>query len=262
MSELISNRYCRAASRVIIAAAIFLLSAPVFGPGVAARSAGQSGDLKSVDAVLDKYVTALGGKEAVRKVTSAVQTGTFEAPEAGLKGTVEAYSKLPNKSLQKITIDGIGVIQQIYDGSKGWYDDPAGGTREIQGEELAQFRRLSDLHRDIKYHEIYEKLTLVGKEKVGGSDAYVIEGVPAQGKPEKLYFDVSTGLLVRQDMTAVSPQGEAPTQTYFEDYRDVGGLKMPFTVRQVTPAITFTVKSTDIKLNIPIDDSKFAIAAK
>jgi len=227
-------------------------------PQTASKPADQASAAGSVDAILDKYIAALGGKEAIKNVTSVVQTGTFEAPEAGLKGLAEGYSKLPNKFVQKINIDGVGVFLRGYDGKIGWFDDPTVGAGEITGQELAQTLSLSDLHRDIKYRELYKTLTFSGKEKVGDSDAYVIEAVPPQAKPEKLYFDISTGLLVRQDIVVISPTGETSTQTFYEDYRDVGGVKMPFTVRQVSPALSFVTRLSDIKVNVPIDDAKFA----
>jgi zinc protease len=226
----------------------------------AAQTAGrvEQGAAPDVDAILDRYVKALGGKEALENVTSQVGTGTFEAPEAGLSGPTEQYSKAPNRFFQKLTITGLGVVQQGYDGKVGWSQDPVTGLRELQGAELAQTLRLSDIHRDIKLKQLYQTLRAAGKEKVGDSDAYVIEAVPPAAKPEKLYFDVSTGLLVRQDVVTISPQGEVPAQTYFEDYRDVGGVKIPFTVRQVAGSITFITKLTEVKVNVPVDDSKFA----
>ncbi|HEY6327947.1 MAG TPA: hypothetical protein VI756_01325, partial [Blastocatellia bacterium] len=246
-----TGKYRRGQVLMVAIAVLFL--APVMvnsgkteaaGPTSAKPSQQTGPALPTVDAILDKYIAAIGGKDAIKNLTSVVQTGVFEVPEANLKGQAEGYGKAPNKAAFKVTLDGYGVVQQIYDGTRGWYSDPAGGSREIKGEELAQLQRSSDLHRDIKYHELYDKLTVVGKDKVGASDAYVIEAVPSGGgKPEKFYFDTTSGLLVRQDMVAATPQGETQTEIYSEDYRDVGsGLKMPFTTRQVTPQVSFTLK--------------------
>jgi outer membrane lipoprotein-sorting protein len=265
------SRYRRwAPAFTAAAAAALFLSLPLAGGGkteaASTKSASlsqQSAALPTVDAILDKYVAAIGGKDAIKGLTSVVQTGIFEAPEPGFKGQVEAYGKLPNKFALKVTIEGFGVVQQVYDGTKGWSSDPASGAREIKGEELAQLQRSSDLHRDIKFHELYDKLTVTGKDKVGNNDTYVVEAVPhGGGKPEKLYFDTSTGFLVRQDIISVSPQGETPTEGYLDDYRDVGsGLKMAFTLRQVTPQISFNIKYSDVKINVPIEDSKFTAPA-
>jgi len=212
----------------------------------------------TVNAILDKYVAAIGGKEAIESLSTIVRTGTFEAVAAGYKGTVEIYSKVPNKFLQTIVVEGVGPISQVSDGKMGWLEDPAVGVREMKGAELAQVLRLSDPHRQIKYRQTYKTIALMGKEKVGDIDTYVIEGHPVEGKPDKLYFDVSTGLLVREDIVVISSDSETPAQMFFEDYRDVGGIKMPFTLRQITPALTSAIKLSDTRINVPVDDAKFA----
>ena len=212
----------------------------------------------SVEAILDRYVAALGGMEAINSLTSVEETSSFEAPEAGLKGSTEAYSKLPNKVFQKVRIEGVGVFLRVSDGKKEWSGDPVSGVVDITGLQIRRPLSLSDLRRDIKHREIFKALTVIGKEKVGNNDAYVIKAVPSVGLPETFYFDTTTGLLVRKDIVAISLMGETPTQTFFEDYREVGGVRIPFTVRQVTPALTCVTTLRDIKVNVAIDDARFA----
>jgi hypothetical protein len=48
-----------------------------------------------------------------------------------------------------------------------------------------------------------------------------------------------------------------PIEVYLEDYKEVDGIKIPFTVKQVTPAFSFTIKLAEVKHNVPIDDAKF-----
>jgi len=72
-----------------------------------------------------------------------------------------------------------------------------------------------------------------------------------------MYFDTETGQVIRQDAERESPQGAALIQTYFEDFRDVDGVKMPFTIRQVMPMFELMLKFTEVKHNIEIDDAKF-----
>jgi hypothetical protein len=59
------------------------------------------------------------------------------------------------------------------------------------------------------------------------------------------------------DVIAESPQGTIPAEIYLEDYRDVEGVKIPFTIRQTSPAISFTIRLEEVKNNVPIDDAKF-----
>jgi hypothetical protein len=70
---------------------------------------------------------------------------------------------------------------------------------------------------------------------------------------------VETGLLLRRTTSTATPVGVIPEQVDFEDYRDVDGLKMPFTIRVSTidPSYSITRKFTEIKLNVPIDEMRF-----
>jgi hypothetical protein len=213
--------------------------------------------LPSVDQILNRYVQALGGKAAIERLTSMAMTGAIEVQSAGLKGKAELIAHVPNKYLLKIEIDGIGAFSQGFDGTAGWAQDPINGLRDISGLELAQLKREADLHRDAHLKDVYTKLVVKGKEKVGTSDVYVVEGTLPEGGSEKLYFDTQGGLLLRTDSVSRSPQGEIPVEGYIEDYKEVNGVKVPVTLRQVTSVLTSTIKFTDIKSNVEVDQSRF-----
>jgi hypothetical protein len=215
------------------------------------------GALPTVDQILDKYVQALGGKAAVQRLTSIVMKGTFEAPAFGASGTVERYSKAPNKLAIVVEVGGFGTVQSVFNGTAGWSQDPQNGMRDLAGKELAQTKVEADIYRDIKLKEIYPKMTVTGKDKVADRDAYVVEASSPDTGSAKLYFDAQNGLLVRNDSTNYNGSEEVPTQTLLEDYKDVDGLKVPMTIRQTNPNISFILKFNEVKSNVPVDDAKF-----
>src|SRR5262245_65576576 len=98
----------------------------------------------SVDQILDKYVQAIGGRQAVEKITSRVTKGTFEVSTMGLKGELEVYAKAPNKTLRVQNLSGVGEILDGYDGKIAWSQNPMMGLREKDGAELAAVVRASD----------------------------------------------------------------------------------------------------------------------
>jgi len=53
--------------------------------------------------------------------------------------------------------------------------------------------------------------------------------------------------------------GTIPEQVDFADYKDVDGLKLPFTIRvsAVDPNYSVVRKFTEIKLNVPLDAKIF-----
>lgn len=242
---------------LMITSLCLIATLSAFAQDTPQKPAAKADAMPSVDQILDKYVQALGGKAAIEKLTSTVITGTFDLPAMGMSGPLEVYAKAPNKNATIINLAGFGVVQFGFNGTIGWSKDPQSGLREMTGAELADAKRDSEFYRDIKLKQLFPKMTLTGKEKVGEREVYVIEATPADGKPEKMYFDTQTGLLLRLDNDRESPQGSAHVETYFEDYKETGGVKTPFTIKIVRPDLSFTLKTTEVKQNVPIDDAKF-----
>jgi hypothetical protein len=225
----------------------------------APKADANSAALPTVEAIFDKHVKAVGGKEAIEKITSRSVKGSFDLEAFGVTGApVELFTKAPNKSAMKIDITGFGVVNMVFDGTTGWNSDPMTGLRELSGVELAQMKRDSEFYPELNYKRQYAKMEVKGKEKVGSYETYVIEATPAEGSPEKLYFDVNTGLLVRHDGETDSPQGKFTMETYLEDYKVVDGVKIPHTLKRVTPAMTMVTKITEVKNNVEIDNAKFS----
>jgi len=213
--------------------------------------------MPSVDQIIEKFVTAIGGKEAVAKVSSRVQKGSFDIPAMGAGGTMEIFEKAPNKTLAVITIPGFGTVQEGFDGKVAWAQDPQSGLREKSGTELADAQLDGNFYKLIKLKELYPKMELTGKQKVGERDAYVIIGTPAAGSPEKWYFDVQSGLLIRSDIERDTPMGKLPVETLLEDYKEYDGVKVPTSIKQTNPNFTLVIKVEDVKHNVAIEDSKF-----
>jgi len=213
--------------------------------------------LPSADELLEKYVKALGGKEALEKITSRMSKGTFDLPAMGASGTTEMYTKSPNKTATIIEIGGFGKIENVYDGTKAWSANPMQGLTEVTGAQLASFKRQANLQSVLNLKTYYSKFEVKGKDKVGDAEVYVVEATPLEGKAEKMYFDVNSGLLLRTDAEVDGPQGAMLVESYLEDYRVVDGVKVPFTMRQNNPAYSLTIKQTEVKHNVTIEDAKF-----
>ncbi len=97
-----------------------ILSAGLAGiPVVAGPQASQA---PTVDQILDKYVQALGGRDAITKLTTLTMKGSISNPSTGETGTVEIYMKAPNKRLALINIYAEGLDERGYNGKAGWYN--------------------------------------------------------------------------------------------------------------------------------------------
>jgi len=255
----------------ILLTVLFAMSATAFGQkeGTKPVTETKTTEVKTVETktpavkmptaqeVLAKYVQAIGGRVNNEKIKSRLMKGSLEIPAAGIKGTFENYAAAPGKSLNKATLAGVGEIVEGFDGTTAWSINPIQGNRDKQGEELAQTKLTYNFYREVNLDKLYPKVELKGMEKLGDKDVYVIVGTPESLPSETFYFDTKTGLLLRQDSTIISPEGKMPTKTFFEDVREVDGIKIPFKIRSVLPQFEIVVTITEVKNNVSVEDAMF-----
>ncbi len=225
------------------------------GPGANAPGQPQAA-YPTVDQILDKYTQALGGAAAIDKLTSVDAKGSLEG-ESSTTMTVESLGEAPNKQWVSLQTKN-GTITTGFDGHAAWQVDPAGQVHDVEGIQLEQEKRAADLLRLLDVRKHYSQLRLVGVGSVGEHRTYIVMGIPAGGGArEGLYFDADSGLLLRYQFAVTTPLGNYPSETDYSDYKSVGGLNLPFTVREAQPSESHTVHYTDIQLNVKVDESKF-----
>lgn len=239
---------------ILFALCVFAL---LLGVNALAAQSAPAAATPGVDDILDKYVKAIGGKEAFQKLNSRVAKGTFELEQMNIEASEEIDQKVPNKMVSITDVPNFGVVRSGYDGTTAWQDDPQTGLQDVTGEMLAQMKRNAEFYHEIKLKELYGTLTVKGKESVNGHDAWVVEATPSDSKPETLYFDADSGLIVRAKGQTEGPNGAIDVDTTLSDYREVDGIKIPFEIHSERSDFTFTIKWTEVKHNVPIEDSKF-----
>jgi photosynthetic reaction center cytochrome c subunit len=230
------------------------------GPGAtpgAGPSPAPSPAMPTVDDILNKYVGAIGGQAAIDKLKTRVMKGTITTAN-GQTLTYEIAQAAPDRAYEMFVAQR-GAMERAVNGNTGWEKNPQ-GVRDLAGQQLADLKVSLQLFRNLKLKEQYVSLRLGRKDKIGDREVYVMTGTTADKKRERLYFDAENGLLLRRITYNETMVGIIPEQTDFEDYRDVEGVKLPFTIKLSTvdvgnPSATRTF--TEIKVNVPVDDSKF-----
>jgi len=157
-----------------------------------------------------------------------------------------------------------------YDGSEHWVqvpDAPASRVEDRTGAGREDGANL--LHREIDIARTYGRMELRGSETIGDRRVYHISGAAADGSPVHLYFDLHTGLLVRRDQRqraqviqrsngAVRAEIKlVDVEQYYDDYRDVDGVKVPFLVTGKSPSGFTTFRYDEILHDVPLDDGRF-----
>lgn len=223
---------------------------------IALQPTAQQTKPQNAQQVLDRMAQAMGLAQFSKFRTIQI-TGAMQYPAQGIQGRFEAFYKLPNKFLMKMNVQGVGEIQQGYDGKVGWDKNPMTGLRELQGAELAQIRQSAAMGAASDLRKIVRNPQLRGQEKVGNRDAFVITAQSVTGNPMKIFIDAQRYLPLRMDTEAATPQGKLNTTTLFEDYRKVDGVMYAFKTRQSAAGLEAVVTIERVRHNAPINDSVF-----
>ncbi len=207
------------------------------------------------DQLLDKYISAIGGADALQKITSRVQKGTLTA-FGGQHFSVDVYSKAPEKRLSVMHLSN-GDSVTAFDGKQGWLSVP-GRVHMMTAAENAAARIDADLYFPLHVKTLFEKFRVDAGEKIDGHDTYLVVGLKEGQPPLLLYFDKESGLLLRLVRYYETPLGRIPTQIDYADYRQANGLRTPFRWTLSRPGNQFTIQVEQLQQNLPVDDAKFA----
>ena len=216
----------------------------------------KSGSLPSVDELLAKYVEAVGGAAAWKAVTSRIVSGTVDVVGKMRGGKFETRSQAPNMIVTMIDTQPMGISRVGFNGRNGWARTSS-GVRTLKGPELAALQREANFYGPLSLKSEYAKITVSGKSKIGYREVFVVDLQPATGPVERIYFDTQTYLPVRVNTVEVVGTISAPVEIYLDDFREVDGIKYPFSLTQSFPGLTLVFTVKEIKHNVPIDARVF-----
>jgi hypothetical protein len=257
------NPRLRFAASILIL--LFVGAGPCYPQAAPAPQGGPAKNeaLPSVDEIAAKCAKGSGGKAAYAKLSTQIITGTVDIQAAGLTGKLEIFSKAPNKFLNKFSLaDGQFEQKRGFDGRVGWEFDSRQGLRHLEGAELEDAKLEGIFDTEVRLKEVYPDMKVTGRAKVGDRDTYTVVTKTPSGKTDTFYFDAETGLRIAEDTEGPNKEGTVEkTSILFEDYRAVDGIQIPFRLRITAPAFSFVLNVQDVKHNVSMDDSMFAMPA-
>jgi predicted Zn-dependent peptidase len=213
----------------------------------------ESADL-SAEAIIDNYIKALGGKEAIDKVTDYTIKGDVNAMGQTLSMTTSF--KAPNKILFLIEMSGMEIQKMTFNGATLRMSGMGGSQEMTEGELLDATRDEAGIAPEADYIKNGYTLTVSGIEEVNGQKAYVLTAVKGNRK-QVSYFSVENGLKIKAVTTTPLPEGEQQTTVEFSDYRPVEGVQIPFQMKQIMAGMAMEVAVTAVEINKGIDDAAF-----
>lgn len=153
-------------------------------------------DTISVDELIEKHIAANGGRAALENFKTMVMTGSFEMPAMGASGAITVHAKTPNNRLAVVNVDGFPEILQGFDGERGFSVSPMGSV-DFTGTMLEDARHDSMMHQELHWKELYSKIEVKGKDKVGGGEAWIVAMTPEKGNSTTAWFDAESLFLLK-----------------------------------------------------------------
>jgi outer membrane lipoprotein-sorting protein len=219
---------------------------------------------ETAEELVSKNIQARGGLEKIKSIQSMRMTGTMRLGDEKLPTTLEL--KRPGKSRWEFTLEGQTAIQ-AYDGKTAWMVMPFEGQTEpriMTDQEAKDVEMQSDI--DGPFVDSAGKgvtIELVGRETIeGGIETWKLLVRRKGGESREIYLDAKTYLQVLA-VTRRTGGGEGPTEirSRISDYRNVGGVMLPHSFVASASGVpqTQALEFSKIELNVPIDDSRFAM---
>jgi hypothetical protein len=219
-----------------------LAERPVGGPG------------RTATAILADVVKAMGSEAAWKAHKNVRMKLEMTFQGMGISGTGERFATKEDKALVVTDLPGMGTIREGSNGKIHWAQDPINGARQLTGAEAEQARLEAVWNPELRVKELYKSVE-VKPDPGPGLECLVF--TPNEAPPVTNCYDAKTHLQVSQKGTRPTPQGDTPFSSTLKDWREVGGLKMPFSVDTQAGPITFTARLSDVKFDQPMAESMF-----
>lgn len=203
----------------------------------------------TAEAVIEKYIEAIGGKAKLESVTSYSMKAAAEMQ--GMKLELEMKKTINEQFMQDVKMMGNSVSKQVLDGGKGYMVNQ-GQRTELSDEEISKIKEESAPFPELNYLAA-GGISLEGTEMVQDKNAYKVKITDTK----TAFYDTETGLKL-QEINVAEIQGQQMQSTFnFEDYKEVSGVLFPFKLIQTVGPQNFEFIISEIKVNEGVSAADF-----
>jgi len=221
----------------------------------------QAAGAPSADQVFDKYIQAVGGAQRLAGLTNFMARGTYQGYDDPEKRPVEIYARAPDER-SLVVHGGNGISTTTYDGHSGYMAAPETDqpmpVMTLTGGDLQGAKIDASISFPAGINQLFSKWIVGFPTTINDHDVQVVQGTNPGESPVKFYFDQQTGLLVRVLRYTNLPVGLNPTQIDYADFRDVGGVKMPFRLTVTWTDGRSVTELSQVQPNVSIDAPRLA----
>ena len=217
---------------------------------------------QTVDQVLANVIAARGGADKLRAIHSERVSGQISFGD--VTGPFVVELKRPLKMHMQLTIQNQTMLR-VYDGqSQGWANNPFAGKVNpdaMSEDELKNINEESDFDGPlVDYKNKGNQVELVGKDKFNDKDVWRVKLTTKNGDVRSYLFDATSYQLLKWEGKRKYEGKELPVESYFSDYRTVGGLTFAFAIDSGSSGtdINQKIRIDKIELNPELNDAEFA----
>lgn len=204
--------------------------------------------------ILKQSEKAMGGAKTLKTVRSWQKVGKITRVKDGAEGNFIEQVSQPN--LYNIAYDFGGFeTEKGFNGKSSWARDSREGLQTLTGKQSVDFQAEADFRNTLwlDYKKDKSKIAAAGKADVNGKSANAVLLTTAKGVSVKLYFDAVSNLLIREEF----PFGNDKMTFDYDDFRIVGGVKIPFATKFQIGEEVFQIKLDEVKINQQIAKAEF-----
>lgn len=228
----------------------------IYGNPVQAPAVKSIPDGLTAQQVVQRYIDAIGGADKLNGVKdltlhlSASMMGQQIAvtQQFMLPAYFEMSMTLPSQNLvaMKILVSGDSVSMSSM-----------GGEVPMTDARRAELKGQTDPFPEMNFLKGTYQLTLAGIKPVNGGDAYLVKATDSGGKTSSYYFDTKTGLEVRKIIPEDGPTGKVDRITDMSDYKEVDGIKLPYSIVSQNGPQKVKMTVQEVKVNSGLTPSDF-----
>lgn len=216
---------------------------------------------QSVDDILAKNADAKGGLAKMKAVKTMRAIGKVTIGP-GMEAPITLEQKRPKSMRVEVTVQGLTIIQ-AYDGTVGWMLNPMSGRKDpepMPSEMMKNVEEQADMDGPlVDYKDKGNKVELLGKEKAEGAECYKVKVTLKSGDTRTYYIDAENYLEVKVEAKTTVRGTETEGDTIIGDWKEVGGMMMPFSIDSGQKGAPARQKITleKIEVNPVLDDARF-----
>ncbi|NID13117.1 outer membrane lipoprotein-sorting protein [Fibrivirga algicola] len=210
---------------------------------------------QTLDEVVSKHITAIGGRANLNAFKSAKYTQSTIAPGQTIDATATVIF---DKAVRiDMSMGGTDIVVATK-GDAGWAKQGNAQAKDVPADQLKAITESVTLpglelaNASMKG----QKIDFKGKETIDGKAYYALT-IPIQGGISTFYLDPATYLVALRKGSVQAMGQTLDTKLEYDEYKKAGSITLPYRVKTEAMGQSATVRLTAFEANPAIDEAIF-----